>query len=45
MTSEGVFIDDIIVETEIEKGYDKIVEEVVKRQVKNDPYIKPEKCK
>ena len=39
------FIDDIIVEIETEKGHDKIVEEVVKRQVENDLYIKPEKCK
>ena len=39
------FIDDIIVEIETEKEYNKIVEEVVKRQVENNLYIKPEKCK
>ena len=40
-----VFIDDIIVETEMEKGHDKIVAEVIKRLEENDLYIKPEKCK
>ena len=39
------FIDDIIVEIETEKEYNKIVEEVVKKQVENNLYIKPEKCK
>jgi len=39
------FIDDMIVETETDKGYDKIVKKVVKRLIKNDLYIKPEKCK
>ena len=39
------FIDDIIVETEEKAGHDEIVEEVVKRLVENDLYIKLEKCK
>ena len=39
------FIDDVIVRTETEEGYDKVVEEVVKRLVENDLYVKPEKCK
>ena len=39
------FIDDVIIETETEKGHDKIVEEVVKRLAENDLYIKLEKCK
>ena len=39
------FIDDIIVKTEEEKEYDKVVEEVVKRLAKNYLYIKLEKCK
>jgi len=39
------FIDDLIVRTETEEGYDKVVEEVVKRLVENDLYVKPEKCK
>ena len=39
------FIDNVIVVTETEEEYDKIVEEVVRRLVENDLYIKPEKCK
>jgi len=32
------FINDFIVETEKEKGHDKVVEKVIKRLVKNDLY-------
>ena len=39
------FIYNIIVETEIEKRHDEIIEEVVKRLVENDLCIKPEKYK
>jgi len=39
------FIDNIIVGMEEEEGHDKVVDEVVKRLVENDLYIKPEKCK
>jgi len=39
------FINDVIVETEMEEGHDEVVEEVVKRLAENDLYIKPEKCK
>ena len=39
------FIDNVIVEMEEEEGYDKVVEEVVKRLAENDLYIKLEKCK
>jgi len=39
------FIDDIIIGTEREEGHDKLVEEVVRRLVENDLYVKPEKCK
>ena len=39
------FINDIIVGTEIEEEHDEIVEEVVKRLVENDLYIKLEKYK
>ena len=39
------FIDNVIVETKTEKGHDKIVEEVVRRLVENDLYIKSEKYK
>jgi len=39
------FINDVIMRTEREEEHDEIVEEVVKRLVKNNLYIKPEKCK
>jgi len=39
------FIDDIIIGMDIEKGYNELVKEVVKRLVDNDLYIKLEKCK
>ena len=38
------FIDDIIVEMETEEGHDNIVEEVLRRVVENDLFIKSEKC-
>jgi len=40
-----VFIDDVIVETEDEEGYNELVAEIVKRLEENDLYVKPEKCK
>jgi len=39
------FIDNVIVWIEIEKGYNRIVEKVIKRLVENDLYIKLKKCK
>ena len=39
------FIDNIIVGTEEEECYDKVVEKVVKRLIENDLYIKLEKYK
>ena len=39
------FIDNIIIGTEGEDGYDKLIEEVVKRLAENDLYIKLEKYK
>jgi len=39
------FIDDILVATDTEEGYDKLVEEVLKRLEENDLFVKPEKCK
>jgi len=39
-----VFIDDVIIVTEIEEGHDEIVEEVLKRLEENDLFVKPEKC-
>jgi len=41
----AVFIDDVIVGTEMEEGHDELVAEVVKRLEENDLYMKPEKCK
>ena len=40
----ATFVDDILVGTETEEGYDKIVEEILRRLEENDLYIKPEKC-
>ena len=39
------FIDDVIVKIEEEEEHDKVVEEVVKRLVENNLYIKPKECK
>ena len=39
------FIDNVIIKTEAKKGYDKLVEEVVRRLAENNLYIKPEKYK
>jgi len=39
------FIDDIIIGTEEEEVYNKLVEEVVRRLVENDLYMKLEKYK
>ena len=39
------FIDDVIVGTEDEEGYDELVVEIVKRLEENDLYMKLEKCK
>ena len=41
----AVFIDDVIVGTEIEEGHDELVVEVIKRLEENDLYVKPEKCR
>ena len=40
----AAFIDNVIVETEMKEGYDNIVEEVLKRMVESDLFVKPEKC-
>ena len=39
------FINDIIVGTEKEKGYDGVVKEIIKRLAENNLYVKPEKNK
>jgi len=45
MENVGSFIDDVMVETESEKGYDELVKEILRRMEENDLYIKLEKCK
>ena len=39
----AAFVDDVLVGTAIEEGYNEIVEEVLRRLEKNDLYVKPEK--
>jgi len=34
----------ILVEIETEEGHDDIVEEVLRRMVESDLFVKPEKC-
>jgi len=41
----AVFIDDVIVGTEMEEGHEELVVEVIRRLEENDLYVKPEKCK
>ena len=38
-----VFIDDIIIGTEINEGHDDIIEEVLRRMMENDLFVKPKK--
>ena len=38
------FVDNVLVGMEIEKGYDEIVEGVLKQLEDNNLYVKPEKC-
>ena len=40
----AVFIDDMMVVTEMEEGHDEIVEEVLRRLEENNLFVKPEKC-
>jgi len=39
----AVFIDDVLVEMEVEEGHDEIVEEILRRLEENDLYVKLEK--
>jgi len=41
----ATFIDNVIVGTEMEEGYNKIVAEVIRRLEENNLYVKPEKYK
>ena len=38
-----IFVDDVLVETETEKGHDEIMKEILRRLKENDLYVKPEK--
>jgi len=40
-----VFIDDMIMGTEMEEGHEELVAEVIKRLEENDLYVKLEKCR
>jgi len=40
----AAFVDNMLVGTETEEGYNEIVEEVLRRLEENDLYVKPEKC-
>jgi len=40
----AVFIDDVMITTETEKGHDEIVEEILRRLEENDLFVKLEKC-
>ena len=40
----AVFIDDVMIVIETEEGYNKIVEEVLKRLEDNNLFVKLEKC-
>ena len=39
------FIDDVIIEIEMKEEYNEIVEELIRRLVENDLYVKPGKYK
>ena len=40
----AVFVDDVLVGTDNEKGHDEIMTEVLKRLEENNLYVKLEKC-
>jgi len=40
----AVFVDDVLVGTETEKGHNEVMEEILRRLEENDLYIKLEKC-
>ena len=44
MGKVAAFIDNVIIGTESEERYNKLVREIVKRLEKNDLYVKLEKC-
>ena len=40
----AVFVDNILERTETKKGYNEIVEKVLRKLEENNLYMKPEKC-
>jgi len=40
----AVFVNDMLIGTETEKGHNELVKEVLKQLEENDLYVKPEKC-
>jgi len=40
----AAFVDNMLVETKMEKRYNKTVEEILRRLEENDLYVKLEKC-
>jgi len=38
-----IFVDDVLVETETEEGYNEIMKEILRRLKENDLYVKSEK--
>jgi len=40
----AAFVNNVLVETEMEEGHNEIVEEILKRLEKNNLYVKLEKC-
>jgi len=40
----AAFIDNVMVRTEMEEGYDNVVEEVLRRMTENNLFVKLEKC-
>jgi len=38
-----IFVDDVLVETETEEGYNEIIKEILRRLKENDLYVKSEK--
>jgi len=40
----AMFIDNVMVVTEIEEEHDEIVEEVLRRLEENDLFVKPKQC-
>ena len=41
----ATFINNILVATDTEEGYNELVEKILKRLEKNNLFVKPEKCK